>query len=70
MADSITCPICGKTSYNPNDVEQRYCANCHAFWGDLAEGTRVERVRPEDLSAFEAGGLANAQTFQRGAGGC
>jgi hypothetical protein len=27
----ITCPVCGMTSYNPNDVQQRYCGNCHQF---------------------------------------
>ncbi|HWN95030.1 MAG TPA: hypothetical protein VNT99_08355 [Methylomirabilota bacterium] len=28
---SIMCRRCGLTSYNSNDVEQRYCGNCHAF---------------------------------------
>lgn len=31
---SITCPRCGKTSYNLNDVRQRYCGNCHWFHDD------------------------------------
>jgi hypothetical protein len=26
---SITCPRCGLTSYNHNDIAQRYCAKCH-----------------------------------------
>lgn len=26
---SITCPKCRMTSYNPNDIEQGYCGNCH-----------------------------------------
>jgi ribosomal protein L37E len=26
---SITCPRCGMTSYNPNDVREGYCGNCH-----------------------------------------
>jgi hypothetical protein len=26
---SITCPICGMTSYNPNDIREGYCGNCH-----------------------------------------
>jgi protein-arginine kinase activator protein McsA len=34
---SITCPSCGMTSYNPNDVSQRYCGNCHAFHDDMKE---------------------------------
>jgi hypothetical protein len=31
MADSITCPQCGMTSYHPEDILQRYCGNCHRF---------------------------------------
>jgi ribosomal protein L37E len=31
---SITCHRCGKTSYNLNDVQQRYCANCKRFHDD------------------------------------
>jgi hypothetical protein len=26
---SITCPVCGMTSYNPTDVAEGYCGNCH-----------------------------------------
>ena len=26
---SITCPQCGRTSYNRNDVEQQYCVLCN-----------------------------------------
>jgi hypothetical protein len=25
------CPMCGRRSYNRNDVEQRYCGACHQF---------------------------------------
>lgn len=28
---SITCPVCERTSYHPEDVRQGYCGNCHAF---------------------------------------
>jgi hypothetical protein len=28
---SITCKLCGMTSYNPNDVINRYCGHCHQF---------------------------------------
>lgn len=28
---AIKCLICGKISYNPNDVFWRYCAYCHTF---------------------------------------
>ena len=26
-----TCPECGWTSYNPNDVRERYCGHCHKY---------------------------------------
>jgi rubrerythrin len=26
---SITCPQCGMTSYNPTDIAEGYCGNCH-----------------------------------------
>lgn len=29
--DTITCPKCGVTSHNPNDVREGYCGNCHDF---------------------------------------
>lgn len=29
VAASITCPRCGTTSYNPTDVIEGYCGNCH-----------------------------------------
>lgn len=28
---SIICLDCGMTSWNPNDVHERYCGNCHEF---------------------------------------
>lgn len=36
MADlSITCPVCGMTSYHPGDVEEGYCGNCRDWTTDL-----------------------------------
>lgn len=32
---SITCPKCGRTSYNAGDVEHRYCGACHQFHEDM-----------------------------------
>ena len=26
---SITCPRCGRTSYNPNDIREGSCGHCH-----------------------------------------
>jgi hypothetical protein len=28
---TITCPVCGMTSYSPGDIEHGYCGNCHLF---------------------------------------
>lgn len=30
---SITCPVCHMTSYNPNDIREGYCGNCHDWTG-------------------------------------
>lgn len=32
--ETFTCPDCGRTSHNPNDVEHRYCGACHWWTGD------------------------------------
>lgn len=29
--ESITCPQCGRTSFHPVDVRERYCGACHRF---------------------------------------
>lgn len=31
---SFTCPRCGMTSYNPNDIREGYCGNCHDWTRD------------------------------------
>jgi hypothetical protein len=33
----FTCPVCGMTSYNPNDIREGYCGNCHAWTGPQAQ---------------------------------
>ena len=35
---TITCPRCGRTSYNPEDVKQRYCGACHMYHDDMDTG--------------------------------
>jgi len=32
---SITCPKCGRTSYNAQDITQRYCGNCHQYHDEM-----------------------------------
>jgi hypothetical protein len=41
---SITCPVCNKTSYNPNDIENGYCGYCHAYTGVVNPQAVAERV--------------------------
>jgi ribosomal protein L37E len=36
---SITCPQCGRTSYNANDIREGYCGNCND-WTSKPEGQR------------------------------
>ena len=33
--ESITCPRCAMTSYNANDIRERYCGNCHQFHDEM-----------------------------------
>jgi hypothetical protein len=39
-SESITCFRCGMTSYNKNDMEQKYCGNCHVFHDQDAPADR------------------------------
>lgn len=32
---SITCPKCGRTSYHPKDIEERYCGFCHEWHNNM-----------------------------------
>lgn len=32
---SIECPQCKMVSYNTNDVEHKYCGNCHQWHADM-----------------------------------
>jgi hypothetical protein len=34
---SITCPVCRRTSFNKNDVEQKYCGFCHRFHDEILQ---------------------------------
>lgn len=32
-SSSFTCPVCGRTSHNPNDVTEQWCGACHGATG-------------------------------------
>ena len=42
---SITCPECDATSYNPNDVREGYCGNCHQYTSHRVNGQRPHECR-------------------------
>lgn len=46
MTESITCPVCRMTSYNPNDVQYGYCGHCHAF---TRERNQVDRQTAQQM---------------------
>jgi hypothetical protein len=39
---------CGRTSYNPNDVNERYCGFCHVFLDDIGDKGEVISDSPEN----------------------
>lgn len=47
----VTCPRCGRTSYNPNDVREGYCGACHDWTGRVdAQAVQMFTIydRPSD----------------------
>lgn len=53
---SITCPQCGMVSYNPNDISNRYCGNCHLFHDQMEAHMTAEkwlyRPMPPELESL------------------
>lgn len=43
---SITCPVCGMTSYHPEDIRQGYCGRCHDYTSPSSDGS------PELIGVF------------------
>lgn len=37
---SITCPRCGKVSYHPKDIAEKYCGHCRQFHEFMPEAKR------------------------------
>lgn len=42
----ITCPQCGRTSYHPEDVSNRYCGYCHQFHNSMIAEITEEKAKP------------------------
>lgn len=67
---SITCPKCGKTSHNQNDITNGYCGNCNDWTstprnglpGELAIGTPVVVTHPDSRYTGLRGTVAAAYT--------
>lgn len=60
--ESITCLVCNMTSYNPNDIEYRYCGMCHEFHNNLKMKhmkTAIERqAEPSGIITTRRGRIA------------
>lgn len=46
-AESITCHTCNLTSYNVNDIINKYCGHCHVFHDDLIASDWNRRISSE-----------------------
>lgn len=46
---SFTCPRCGATSHNPNDVEAGYCGRCHDWTGSAGPFAGIRVLIDPDL---------------------
>lgn len=55
--ESITCPECGMTSYNPSDVREGYCGNCH----DWTRGYGTREITPRDRKTAIVRELINSE---------
>lgn len=50
---SITCLLCEHTSYNPNDVEMLWCANCNRFLRDPGDDDIAPTSKEEVKAALD-----------------
>jgi hypothetical protein len=61
MLTSITCPQCGMTSYNPNDVGWGWCGNCHGYTSPVNVLERARRfIREAEEAARNRPGAPKA----------
>ena len=46
---SITCPICQRTSYNYHDVVKKYCGACHRFTSEVGRELKASELEPDTV---------------------
>lgn len=51
-ANSITCLRCKKTSFNPNDVTNKYCGNCHMYHESVWPPARLAWITHTDRNVI------------------
>lgn len=49
---TFTCPVCERTSDNPNDVRESYCGRCHGFTTSAPPGWRWVRFKGNTCADF------------------
>jgi ribosomal protein L37E len=54
---AIQCLRCGRTSYNPRDVEELYCGHCHIFHDLEAIRAEAEALAQQDEARRKRLGL-------------
>lgn len=64
---SITCPRCGKTSYNANDIKELYCGFCHWWTSDRLLGSLYSEAYAPEPEPAKHGPMVGARRWiQRG----
>ena len=43
----IRCLVCGMASFNMNDIEKKYCGNCHQFHSIMMAMNEMEEMAEE-----------------------
>jgi hypothetical protein len=51
-ATSFTCPDCGRTSWNPLDVFEQYCGNCHEWFNGMRPMFYDRRRKPITMTTW------------------
>jgi hypothetical protein len=44
---ALLCLLCDKYSFNPNDIQERYCGYCHTYLQDIALDFQRQSVFPQ-----------------------